>query len=209
MKIKFYGNECFVISDGGFTAVTDPHKDLKVQIKANMVTVSQNDDEHNNSAAIAGEPKIFNWPGEYETGGVHIQGISSFHNTKEDKEQNENTIFTIKLNGLHICHLGGIGTKLTSEQLENIGDVDVLFLPVAGKGTIDAKKAKEVIEQIEPRVIIPMAYCQDDDNCGLGPLNPFLHEMSAQSVVPLEELDVKRSELPEDTSKIIVLNKQS
>ena len=208
MKIKFYGNSCFTITDGSLTAVTDPHSKIKSPMKGSIVTISQNDPSHNNSDAVQGEPKVFNWPGEYEVGGVHIQGIPSFHNTRDDKEQKENTIFTFSLNGVHLCHLGGVGTRLTPEQLEEIGDVDVLFVPVAGKETIDAKKAKEVIEQIEPRVIIPMSYCEEDDKCGLGPLAPFLNEMSAQALAPLDELEVKRSELPEDTSKIVVLKQQ-
>jgi len=208
MKIKFYGNSCFSVSNGNFTIISDPHDKLKNPLKADIVTISQNDPKHNIKAVIQGEPKVFDWPGEYEVGGVHMQGIASFHNTKDDKEQKENTIFTFEINGVHFCHLGQLGTKLIPEQLEQIGDVDVLFIPVGGKMTIDAKKAKEVIEQVEPRIIIPMAYCVEDDKCGLGPLAPFLQEMGAQTIEPIDEFDLKRSELPEDSSKVVILKKQ-
>jgi len=208
MKIKFYGNSCFSVSDGNFTIISDPHDKLKNPLKANVVVISQNDPKHNNKAVIQGDPKVFDWPGEYEVGGVHMQGIASFHNVKEDKEQMENTIFTFEINGVHFCHLGQLGTKLIPEQLEQIGDVDVLFIPVGGKMTIDAKKAKEVIEQVEPRVIIPMAYCAEEDNCGLGSIAPFLLEMGAQTIEPIDEFDLKRSELPEDASKVVILKKQ-
>jgi len=177
-------------------------------MKASVVTISQPTPEHNNSAAVQGEPRVFNWPGEYEVGGVHIMGIASFHNPKDDKEQEENTIFTFDVNGIRMCHLGVLGTKLIPEQLEQIGDVDVLFIPVGGNAVIDAKKAKEVIEQIEPRVIIPMAYCEDGDDCGLGPLTPFLQGMGAQALEPLIEFDVKRADLPEESSKVVVLKQQ-
>jgi L-ascorbate metabolism protein UlaG (beta-lactamase superfamily) len=207
MKIKFYGNTCFSIGDSSLTLITDPHEKIS-SLKANAVTVSQKDPSHNNVSAIQGDPKILDWPGEYEVSGINIQGIASFHNAKEDKEQKENTIFCFSLNGVSFCHLGCIGTKPTPEQLEDIGDVDVLFVPVGGKEAIDAKKAKEVIEQIEPRVIIPMAYCVEDDKCGLGPLSPFLQEMGAQTIVPIDEFDFKRSDLPEDSSKVVILNKQ-
>lgn len=208
MKIKFYGNSCFSINDSGFTAVTDPHSKLKASLKANVVTVSQGNPDHSNIGAVQGEPKIFNWPGEYEVGGVHMQGVASFHNPKEAKKQEENTIFTFELNGIRFCHLGGLGTKLIPEQLEQIGDVDVLFIPVGGNDVIDAKKAKEVIEQIEPRVIIPMAYCEEGDDCGLGALSPFLQGMGAQGAESIVEFEVKRAELPEESSKIIVLKQQ-
>jgi L-ascorbate metabolism protein UlaG (beta-lactamase superfamily) len=207
MKIKFYGNTCFSIGDSSVTLVTDPHEKIS-SLKANAVTVSQKDPEHSNVSGIQGTPKILDWPGEYEVSGIHIQGIASFHNAKEDKEQKENTIFSFGLNGIRLCHLGCIGTKPTPEQLEEVGDVDVLFVPVGGKDTIDAKKAKEVIEQIEPRIIIPMAYCVEDDKCGLGPLAPFLQEMGAQAIIPIDEFDFKRSDLPEDSSKVVILNKQ-
>ncbi len=207
MKVNFHGNTCFSINDKDFSVVTDPHSKAS-GLKANVVTVSSKENDSHNVDAVEGEKKVFNWPGEYEISGVHFQGIATFHNPKESKEQKENTVFTISLNGVHLCHLGGLGTSLTAEQTEEIGDVDILFLPVGGKNTIDAKKAKEVIEQIEPRIIIPMAYCDDDHNCDVSALQPFLSEMGTKDIEPLDEFILKRSELPDDTSKIVVLNKK-
>ena len=137
MKIKFYGNSCFNIVDGGFSVVTDPNDKLQESLKADVVTISQDDSKHNNKAAVAGEPKVLNWPGEYEVSGVHIQGIASFHNPKDAKEQKENTIFMCNINGIDVCHLGGLGTKLTPEQLEQIPVADHLGIkrPHAGVGT--------------------------------------------------------------------------
>ncbi len=206
MKINFHGNACFTVKEGDFTLVSDPHNKIKEPLPAGVVTVSSDDPEHSHLGSVKNDPKVFSWPGEYETGGVHMKGIATFRNAKEAAEQKENTVFKVEINDVHLCHLGSLGTKLTPEQLEQIGDVDILFIPVGGKEGIDAKKAKEVIEQIEPRIIIPMAYCVDDDNCGLGPLQPFLSEMGAQNVEPLDEFTLKRSELPDDSSKIVVLN---
>ena len=207
MKIFFHGNTCFSINDSNFTVVTDPHSKVS-DLTANVVTISNKENDSHNVEAVTGERKVFDWPGEYEIGGVHFQGIASFHNPKESAEQKENTVFKMELNGVHLCHLGSLGTALTAEQIEEIGDVDILFLPVGGKGTIDAKKAKEVIEQIEPRIIIPMSYCDEDCNCDAGALQPFLSEMGSKEIEPLSEFILKRSELPDDTSKIVVLNKK-
>lgn len=207
MKINFHGNTCFNINDANFNVITDPHSKAS-GLKGDIITVSSSDPDVNNTKAVDGNPKVYNWPGEYETSGVHFQGIASFHNPKESEEQKENTVFRIALNGVHLCHLGALGTKLTPEQIEDIGDVDILFIPVGGKGTIDTKKAKEVIEQIEPRIIIPMSYCDDDGNCDLGALQPFLSEMGAKDIEPLDEFTLKRTELPDDASKIVVLNKK-
>lgn len=209
MQIKFHGHSCFSIKDGDTTIVTDPYDESTgltlPSLKANVVTVSLNESHHNNVSVIEGNPSIFNWPGEYEAGGIHFQGIASFHNTKDDEEQKENTIFTIDFNGIHLCHLGAQGTKLTPEQLEEVGDVDILFIPVGGKEGVDVKKAKEIIEQIEPRIIIPMAYHTEGCQCGFTSLEGFLSEMGAQNTEASQVYTLKRSELPDDASKVVVI----
>ena len=210
MNIKFHGHTGFsIVADGG-TIVTDPFSE-KIGIKlpnlsADIVTVSHNDEPYNNVAGVSGEPRVFSWPGEYETKGIHFKGIHSFHNAKEDKEQLENIIFLINEKGIKICHLGAQGTKLTPEQLEQVGDVDILMVPVGGKGTVDAKKAKEIVEQIEPRIVIPMAYDTEGSNLELAGLEAFLDAMGAKNVEPVDDFKVKRSELPDDNSKVVIIN---
>lgn len=194
MQIKFHGNSCFSIKEGDFALVMDPNEGMKME-KANAITISS---PVNPFKAPDSEAKRFNWPGEYETAGVYIMGISSFHNTKDSEKQEDNTVFKIDCSGLRLCHLGRLGAKPTPEQLEQIGDVDILFVPVGEDGTIDAKKAKEVIEQIEPRVMIPMLFTEHS-------LAAFLKEMGAVNSERLDGFSVKRSELPEEMSKVVVL----
>jgi len=191
MQIKFNGKSSFTIKEGDFTLVTDPFEGVSME-KVNAITQCQS------TNPFKSEAKRFNWPGEYETSGVFLMGISSFHNTKDSEQQEENTIFKIECNGLRLCHLGRLGTKPTPEQLEQIGDVDVLFIPVGEDGTIEGKKVKEVIEQIEPRLMIPMLYTEES-------LTAFLKEMGAVNSERLDTLAVKRSELPEEMSKVVVL----
>jgi L-ascorbate metabolism protein UlaG (beta-lactamase superfamily) len=176
------------------------------QLSADAVTISHNSPPHNNVDVVEGDPKIFSWPGEYETKGIHFKLIHSFHNQKDDKEQLENNVTVINWANIRLCHLGAQGTKLTPEQLEQVGDVGILFVPVGGKGCLDPKKAKEVIEQIEPRVVIPMCYNTDGSKLGLGDLESFLSVMGSKVEEPVDTFIVKRSELPEDNSKLVVLN---
>lgn len=210
MEIKFHGHACFSIKDGNITIVTSPFSEsigLKLpKLKADVVIVGHNSEAHNNVKGVEGDPMLLNWPGEYETKGVHFKGIHSFHNSIEDEEQLENTIFKINMNGFRLCHLGAQGTKLTPEQLELVGDVDVLFVPVGKVGSLDAKKAKEVIEQIEPRIVIPMTYDTEGSNRGLNSVETFLSVMGAEGIEPIDSFIVKKSELPEDNSKVVVLN---
>jgi len=210
MEIKFYGHACFSITEEGITVVTDPFREeigLKLpKLLADAVTVSHNAAPYNNVDAIEGDPKVFSWPGEYETKGIHFKLIHSFHNQKEDKEQLENNIAVINWGNIRLCHLGAQGTKLTPEQLEQVGEVDILFVPIGGKGCLEAKKAKEVIEQIEPRVVIPMCYNTDGSKLELNSRDAFLSVMGAKVDEPMDSFKVKRSELPEDNSKMVVLN---
>ena len=209
MEIKFYGQACFSITKGGVTVVTDPFSEaigLKLPgLQADAVTVSHDAPAYNHVAAIDGAPSVFSWPGEYETRGIHFKLIHSFHNHKDDEEQLENNISVLHWDGIRLCHLGAQGTKLTLEQLEQVGEVDILFVPVGGQGCLDAKKAKEVVEQIEPRIVIPMCYDTDGNQLGLSSLEAFLQVMGAKTDEPMVTFKVKRSEFPEDNSKLLVL----
>ena len=89
-------------------------------------------------------------PGEYEINGVYVQGIPAL---------GEVIIYLIETEDMKICHLGDFGQKeLSPEQLDQLGDIDILMVPIGGVGTIDAKGASKIISQIEPKLVIPMRY---------------------------------------------------
>jgi L-ascorbate metabolism protein UlaG (beta-lactamase superfamily) len=212
MDIKFYGHACFSITDGQTSVVTDPYSEEEVGLRlpsltADVIVISHNSPAYNNTTGISGNPRVFNWPGEYETKGVHFKMIHSFHNAKDDQEQLENIVTVIHWNQIRLCHLGAQGTKLTPEQLEQVGDIDILFVPVGDhKLVVDAKKAKEIIEQVEPRIVIPMIYHTEGSKLELDSLESFINVMGASGTEGLDTYQVKRSELPEDNSKVISLN---
>ncbi|MQK95695.1 MBL fold metallo-hydrolase, partial [Escherichia coli] len=84
--------------------------------------------------------------GEYEVKEVFIKAIPSFHDNSKGKERGENLIFLIEVEGLKLCHLGDFGQKeLESEQIEEIGEVDILMIPVGGKYTISFKEAIKIM----------------------------------------------------------------
>src|SRR5581483_7549492 len=164
-KITWAGQACFQISlssskDVQANVVIDPFDGIGIKMPnfdADILLVSHDHPDHNNIKAVkparsatgaAGgtEPFLIDSPGEYEVKGVFIQGITSFHDDQEGKERGLNTIFTIEAEGMRLCHLGDFGQKqLTDEQLEKIGAVDILMIPVGGTYTIDANQATKVI----------------------------------------------------------------
>ena len=165
-------------------------------------------------------------PGEYEIKGVFIQGIPSFHDDSQGKERGVNTIYTIEAEEIRLCHLGDLGQQeLTGEQLEKIGNVDILMIPIGGTYTIDSKIASNIIPQIEPKIVIPMHFqipklevhpiksCEAGisqkaklfNGVKLEGVDKFLKTMGIKSVEPLNKLLIKKKELLPEETKIIVL----
>lgn len=214
MEIIWHGQSCFTIKGKNATIVLDPYHEeigLKLpQLKADIVLVSHDHFDHNNVEAVEGEYKLFNSPGEYERLGVTILGIEAFHYSKNDEEEAKKrgkiTIFALDVDGFKICHLGDLGHKLTSDLLEAIGDVDILMVPVGGKFTIDAEKAVEVVEQIEPRVIIPMHYKIPGNTTEIDTNEKFLKEVGVAGAVEIDKFSVKAvTDLPDDKTDYVVL----
>ena len=214
-KITWAGQSCFQISvsnsrDHSADIVIDPFDEetgLKVpNFSADILLVTHQHHDHNNIKTIKGEPFLAEGPGEYEVKGVFIQGIPAFHDDKEGKEKGLNTIYTIEAEDIRFCHLGDLGQKqLTDEQVDKIGNVDVLMIPVGGEYTISSQEAQRIISQIEPRIVIPMHYKLPKLKADLDDVNKFLKTMGKPSVVPQDKLVIKSSAMPKDGMEIVVL----
>ena len=189
--------------------VIDPFGDIGLKMpnfEADILLVSHGHDDHNNIKAIKGEAFLVDGPGEYEIKGVFVQGISSFHDNKEGKERGVNTIYTIEAEDMRFCHLGDLGQKeLTDEQLESIGHVDILMIPVGGEYTISASEAAKVIGQIEPKIVIPMHYELPKLKVALDGVDKFLKVMGKNAVVAQDKLTIKASALPKESEMEIVV----
>ncbi len=211
MVISWYGQSCFKIQSGDLTLIIDPFdKSIGLtpprQIGADIVIVSHEHPDHNNVASIGGDPFIINSPGEYDIKGVKVRGIFSFHDNEGGKERGVNTIYIIGIENMRLCHFGDFGQKdLTEEQIEDIGNVDILMIPVGGHYTLDAKWASEIIKQIEPKIIIPMHYNVPNLNIELDSVDKFLKEMGADKKEAVEKLTIKKKELPMEETEVVVL----
>ncbi len=221
-KITWAGQSCFQISvsnskNHDADIVIDPF-DEKIGLKvpnfsADILLTSHDHADHNNTKAVkpasrqgGGTPFLVSGPGEYEVKGVFIYGIHSFHDSVEGKERGSNTIYTIEAEDMKFCHLGDLGQKqLTDEQVDKIGAIDILMIPVGGKYTISAAEAQKIISQIEPKIVIPMHYDLPKIKAELDDVNKFLKIMGKPSIAPVDKLTVKASTLPKDGMEIVVL----
>jgi L-ascorbate metabolism protein UlaG (beta-lactamase superfamily) len=139
-------------------------------------------------------------PGEYEIAGVPITGIRTYHDGERGAQRGTNTVFVLEIESMRLCHLGDLGHVPTPEQVEAMGDVDILLVPVGGGSTLDAAAAAETASLLEPKLVIPMHYATPATTRNLDPLDRFLKEMgAAPTLTPESRLSVKRSSLPHET----------
>jgi L-ascorbate metabolism protein UlaG (beta-lactamase superfamily) len=175
-----------------------------VKANAEIVTVSHQHPSHSCVQAIGGEPKLVTGPGEYEISGVLIIGVASFHDDEKGQQRGKNTIYLMEVDGVSVCHLGDLGHVLSDDEVEEIGNVDVLLLPVGGVHTIGATMAAEVIRQLEPKAVVPMHYQTPAISRELEPVEKFLKEMGMEPGEPRPKLSFTRSNLPLSTQVFLL-----
>jgi L-ascorbate metabolism protein UlaG (beta-lactamase superfamily) len=179
MRIKWFGHSCFLLeAEDGTKVITDPFDESVgyriPEEKPDIVTVSHNHFDHNAVDLLQGNPEVVKGIGEKKIKGIIFKGIKSFHDKSRGAKRGTNTIFTFTIDGIKFCHLGDLGHLLTSEQLKEIGEVDVLFIPVGGIFTIDGQEAQEVSKQLNPKLIIPMHYKTEVCSIGIDSSEKFL-----------------------------------
>jgi L-ascorbate metabolism protein UlaG (beta-lactamase superfamily) len=211
MQIKWLGHASFLItSDAGIRIITDPYEaggDLKhgrINESADIVTVSHDHFDHNNVAAVKGSPEVVKGAGTKEVKGISFKGVSSLHDEAGGTLRGENTVICFEVDGIRVCHLGDLGHQLSDKQVAEVGDVDVLIIPVGGYFTIDAKVATGLSRRLKPGVIIPMHYKNEKCSFPIAGVDDFLRGKDAVTRLDGSEVEFKREELPSST-QIIVL----
>ncbi len=209
MKVKWLGHSAFVItSDTGIKIITDPYTTDdrlsygEIKESADIVTVSHDHSDHNNVSAVRGNPEIVR--GTTEIKGIKFRGIPTYHDEAKGQQRGNNTIFCFELDGVKVCHLGDLGHPLNERQAAELGEVDILLVPVGGFYTIDATAASQVCERLKPRVIIPMHYRNNKCAFPVSGVDEFLQGKKDIIRLDASEVEFKSGELPANT-QIMVL----
>ena len=208
MEITWLGHSCFLIRGKEKTIITDPyHPDLGYRLgepEADIVTLSHFHPGHNYIEGVANEPKLIKSPGEYEIGGIFITGVATFHDNRKGDLRGKNTIYIIEMDGITLCHLGDLGHPLAPHSIEEIGDVDILFLPVGEVSTMPVDTAVEIVRQLEPPIVIPMHYKTEAFTGDLSPVDKFLDKMRIRDLEARPKLSITSSSLPSSTQTIVL-----
>ena len=212
MVITHHGGQCFKVTFGDLTLVFDPVSKgatlPPVRFGADIALVSRNHPDMNGFAEVTyGEktPFAVTGPGEYEYGGVTMQGFltkSQYGLPKGEKEA-INTIYSVKLEGMTLVHLGALAEPtLPPDAKEAIDEIDVLFVPVGGDGVLDSAAAAKLATTLEPRIVIPMHWS------GMGTpksLDAYLKEEGG-AAEKTDKLTLKKKDALDKDGDIIVIN---
>jgi L-ascorbate metabolism protein UlaG (beta-lactamase superfamily) len=215
MYIQWYGHACFRLqaSNRDTALVTDPFSPSigwrLPKLHADIVTISANQECHNFTDAIKKDeshlPFIITGPGEYEAKGIYVYGIPLVKKTKEKKAP-YTTLYSFNIDDIFVGHMSELDRELTEHELDQLGRIDILLLPVGDRECLDPKTAIEVISQIEPRIVIPMQYKLPGLKLDQNPIDAFLKEYGVKDIEKVDKLKITKKELPAEETKIIALN---
>lgn len=188
LRIRWHGHSCFGITNE-ITLVTDPHDGKSIGISApdvsgDIIFVSHDHYDHNSVKTVEKEESIVK-RNEIEEAvkEVMIKGVKSFHDESGGSKRGENIIYLFSMDDISFCHLGDLGHELGENDIQQIGNVDVLFIPVGGNFTIDANKAWDVINGIKPRIVVPMHYKIGGLSLPIAGVDSFLEKNSLKFFV--------------------------
>lgn len=210
MKIKYLGHSCFKLTnDKGIRIMTDPFDEsVGYEIpneEVDIVTTSHDHFDHGYIQAAKGDFEVVNKAGDFNVKDVHISGISTYHDHHKGQNRGSNIVYVFELDGMRVCHLGDLGHIPNDEQLKAIGKVDVLLIPVGGVYTIDGDEAAEVVNMINPKIVIPMHYKTKELKFELEPIDKFLKHFNKIEKINKPEIQLNKEDLTKGTVLVVQL----
>jgi L-ascorbate metabolism protein UlaG (beta-lactamase superfamily) len=215
MEITWYGLSCFRLTERGMASiVTDPYDHAvtgyePLKLKADIVTVSHDAPGHNFVSAVKGKNHLITGPGEFEIGGVFITGVQTNGHGKRSSDEPRNTLYVFDFDGVNVAHLGDLRRVPSQAEIEALGTVHVVLVPVGGGGGLTGAKAIEVISLLEPGIVIPMHYSTPGSSMKLAPVSKFLKDMGIGKLDPLPSLKISAGSIPEETRVVLLSNEKS
>ncbi len=214
MDIFWYGQSCFEIktpsssATGKRVVVINPlskESGLKTpKLEADIILVT-GEFYKKEASTVRGNPFIIERPGEYEVKEIYVRGIPAYSTKQNNNGQKDVTIYKVEADGLVFCHLGDFGQQeLTSEQTEALEKIDILMIPTGGGDTIEGSVAQKIVNQIEPKIVIPMSFHLPQLKEKLEPVDKFLKAMGQEKKEPEPVIKIKPEKLPPETSIMVL-----
>lgn len=204
MVISYFGGQCFKVSFGDTTLAFNPiSKKSKLEstkFGSDVAFVSLWHPDFNGVEQVthgAKEPLLVDGPGEYEMGSVTARGFgvkSTYGGT-----ESYNTIYQVQMEEMNLVFLGALGTpEIDPKILSELGDIDILFLPIGGGELLSVPQASKLAVKLEAKLVIPMQY-------DAPTLKLFLKEEGVEGLKPVEKLTIKRKEVSAMDGEVVVI----
>ncbi|NIM04270.1 MAG: MBL fold metallo-hydrolase [Armatimonadetes bacterium] len=209
MKIRYLGHASFLITSQDGTRIQfDPYEpggfDGAVaygpfQEPADIVVVSHEHADHGYVQAVPGNPQVVKGPASQTLRGIEFNRHPAYHDTSRGTERGENVITSCRVDGVTLCHLGDLGHVLSDEEVKQIGEIGVLMIPVGGIFTLNAAQATQVLQNLAPRICIPMHYRTSKVGFPIAPVDEFLKGKETAKHIGASEVEVSAEDLPAET----------
>ncbi len=204
MLIRWHGHSCFEIRNS-LRIVIDPHDGRSIgirapKVRADLVLITHDHFDHNATRVVKGDFEVIKGEGTRSVGDVKIESFKAYHDREGGRRRGEITMFRVSMEGVSILHVGDLGHVLPEETVKRIGNVDILMVPVGGTYTVDAAEAKQVVDEINPRVVIPMHYKVPGLSLSLAPVDSFLNLFPRETIYHVgNSVEFSREDLPDKT----------
>jgi len=212
MEVTYFGLNAVRLRGREATVMIDPYEPKlglsPVRLNVQIVIFTHEDQTHFSLQGLAGDPHLLTGAGEFEIKGVAMQGTQTYHDARKGAERGKNFCNTIEIDDIRCLHLGHLGHTLSEAQLESIGSkIDILFIPIGGGSHLNSAQATEIVNQIEPKYVVPIAYRLPGLTLlaqNLDGVETFAKEMGATDLTPQPKLSLTVSPTVEETKLILL-----
>lgn len=215
MNLTWHGLSCFELgvktAHGDVTVVIDPYEastGLRQRtLSAQLLLISHDGPDAAATSSVEGKPFTVRSPGEFEAKEVFVYGIAAPAKKEGKGTADDNLIFRVEAEDMRVAHLGALNRVLTNEELEQLKDIDILIVPVGGGRVLSSKLAVELVNQIEPRVVIPMTYMTDGLKEALEPVDAFFKTLGVAKPDEVSKFKIVKKDLPQEDMKVVWLSR--
>ena len=203
LQIRWHGHSCFELTND-ITLVTDPHDGKSIglpppSVTGDIILVSHDHFDHNSVKTVEKEDsKVVTDERKRTIHNVQINGYPSYHDESHGEKRGKNIMYKFTYDGITFCHLGDLGHELDEKTIQQIGEIDILFIPIGGTYTIDADKAWNIVKKINPKITIPMHFKLEGLSLPISGIDPFLEKNFYKILKVGNEIDIEKDELPKE-----------
>ena len=202
IRIRWHGHSCFEFSNG-MTLVIDPHDGASIgiappKVKADVILVTHDHFDHNQTRVVEKEGSIVVRESKHIKG-IEIEAIKAYHDKEKGGKRGEINMYKVNYGFISFLHVGDLGHMLDDETIKRIGKIDMLFVPVGGVFTIDAREAYELSRKIDTKIIVPMHYKIEGLSLPIDRLEKFIEiakDIPARHVA--NEIEIEKEDIPNE-----------